>query len=340
VQGSATLTAKAAHSLRYTRLVTRLADKVENALNETRMLVLGAQVLLGFGFQAVFQPAFDRLPASLHTLKLIDLGLMLVALGLLLAPTAYHQIVEGGNDTERVAGFAGRIASMALLPFALGLGLDTFLAASTIVGQSVALAIGVGASAFALSCWYVVEWFWRGRGRDRQTGGRKESRSMEQGTDLANKIKQVLTEARVVLPGAQALLGFQLAAVLTEAFQTLSKPAQYIHLASLALMAVTIVLLMAPAAFHRIVEQGEDTERMHRFSSAMVLAALVPLACGVAGDFYIVADKVLQARELAIGLAAASLVCFFSLWFGLTLFVRHRSTNGRTAVEVRRARAA
>ena len=42
MQGSAALTAKAAHSLRYTRLVTRLADKVENALNETRMLVLGA----------------------------------------------------------------------------------------------------------------------------------------------------------------------------------------------------------------------------------------------------------------------------------------------------------
>jgi len=30
------------------------------------------------------------------------------------------------------------------------------------------------------------------------------------GTKLKDKIKLVLTEARVVLPGAQALLGFQL----------------------------------------------------------------------------------------------------------------------------------
>jgi len=35
------------------------------------MLVLGAQVLIGFGFQASFQPAFDRLPESSQHLKLV-----------------------------------------------------------------------------------------------------------------------------------------------------------------------------------------------------------------------------------------------------------------------------
>jgi hypothetical protein len=32
---------------------------------------------------------------------------------------------------------------------------------------------------------------------------------------------------------------------------------------------------------------------VHRFSSAMVLAAMVPLALGIAGDFYVVLAKVL-----------------------------------------------
>jgi len=32
--------------------VTSVSDKAENAFNETRMLILGAQVLVGFNFQA------------------------------------------------------------------------------------------------------------------------------------------------------------------------------------------------------------------------------------------------------------------------------------------------
>src|SRR5215813_12598041 len=99
---------------------------------------------------------------------------------------------------------------------------------------------------------------------------------------------------------------------------------------------MTIVLLMAPAAFHRIVEHGEDTERLHRFSTVMVLAALVPLGLGLTGDFYIVANKVLGSQVAAISLAAASLVTFFGLWFGLTLAIRAR--DRRTARSAQRQR--
>lgn len=54
-------------------------------------------------------------------------------------------------------------------------------------------------------------------------------------TPLDAKIDYVLTEARVVLPGAQALLGFQLAIVLTNGFQQLSS--------NLAISTVTLLLL-------------------------------------------------------------------------------------------------
>ena len=147
---------------------------------------------------------------------------------------------------------------------------------------------------------------------------------MPEPTPLETKIKQVLTEARVVLPGVQALLGFQLAAMLTEAFGKLPKSSQYMHLLSLGLLAVSMVLLMSPAAFHRIVERGEDSERLHRFSSTMVVLALVPLALGIAGDFYVVLNKVLENATASIALAVASLVFFFGLWFGVTLAVRVR----------------
>jgi hypothetical protein len=38
-----------------------LSDKVKMALDETRTLILGAQVLLGFQCQAAFQERFDDL---------------------------------------------------------------------------------------------------------------------------------------------------------------------------------------------------------------------------------------------------------------------------------------
>lgn len=43
-------------------LTARLEDRVDKGLDEARTLILGAQVLLGFNFHAVFAPSFDRLP--------------------------------------------------------------------------------------------------------------------------------------------------------------------------------------------------------------------------------------------------------------------------------------
>ena len=306
--------------------MTSLSDKAENALNETRTLILGAQVLVGFSFQAGFQPGFTRLPLAAQELEILGLGLMLVAVGLLIAPSSFHQIVAGGHDTPGVIAYTGRIAALALLPFAIGIGLDAYIAGLVVVGGgAAAVGLGVAGTAFALFFWYGLDWAWRLRDGPRQDV--MTDQPEPEATPLETRIKQVLMEARVVLPGAQALLGFQLAAMLTDAFAQLPRASQYVHLASLGLLAVTIVLLMAPTAFHRIVERGEDTERLHRFSTAMVLAALVPLGLGLSSDFYVVANKVLQAPGLALALAAVSLVFFYGLWFGVTLAVRARGAS-------------
>ena len=299
------------------------------------MLTLGAHVLIGFDFQASLQPGFERLPLPAQELKLAGLGLMLIAVGLLLAPGAFHQIVECGNDTPRLIDFTGRVASLALLPFALGIGLEIGIAILIVFDPGLAPIAGVLGTLFALFFWYGLDWLLRER--DRRRGTERARTAVPEPTSLETRIKQVLTEARVVLPGAQALLGFQLAAMLTDAFGRLPRTSQYVHLASLCLLAASIVFLMAPAAFHRIVERGDDTERLHRFSSAMVLAALVPLALGIAGDFYVVAEKILQSSAIAIGLALASLILFFGLWFGLTLALRARREPGPGELRVSRA---
>ena len=64
------------------------------------------------------------------------------------------------------------------------------------------------------------------------------------------------------------------------------------HAVSLFLVAIAVVLLMAPAAYHRIVYAGQVSEDMHRVGSALVTAATVPLALGLAGDVCVVIAKI------------------------------------------------
>ena len=64
----------------------KLSDRVKIALKETRILILGAQILLGFGFRGVFGDRFDQLPAYARYADGVGLGLLVCAIGLLIAP--------------------------------------------------------------------------------------------------------------------------------------------------------------------------------------------------------------------------------------------------------------
>jgi len=80
-----------------------LSKKVKIALDETRMLILGAQILLGFQFRGPFSDGFDQLPTGARYLAGLALGLMVCVVGLLIAPGPYHRIVEGGADSGQAA---------------------------------------------------------------------------------------------------------------------------------------------------------------------------------------------------------------------------------------------
>jgi Family of unknown function (DUF6328) len=68
--------------------MTPLQHKVQHVLDESRLLIVGAQVLLGFQYRAVFALGFERLSRAAQYLNLGALGLMLAAVALLIAPAA------------------------------------------------------------------------------------------------------------------------------------------------------------------------------------------------------------------------------------------------------------
>ena len=313
--------------------MAKLKDKIKTTLDEGRVLILGAQVLLGFKFRSVLEKGFEELPDHAQYLHLGGLGLMLLAVALLISPGAFHQIVNEGEDSEDLHRFATGVMCVALLPFALGIGVDIFVATEKVAGPAPGIMTGVAASLVALFFWYGWEVLVRPerepRIKEKQAmeDEKDEAKDEEQGTPVKDKIKQVLTEIRVVLPGAQALLGFQFAGMLTEGFEKLPASSKYVHLVSLGLMALSIILMMTPAAYHRLVERGEDTERMHAITSRMLLASMIPLALGICGDLFIVIRKVTESFIISSIMAAVALCFFYGLWFGFTLYCRSRQRS-------------
>ena len=139
---------------------------------------------------------------------------------------------------------------------------------------------------------------------------------------LHARIEQMLTEARVILPGAQALLGFQLVIVLTSAFESCPRRRACCTGLRCSSVAMAVVLLIAPAALHRIVWAGEDSEGLLRTGGRLLLVALVPLALGIAGEAYVVFARIFESVVLGAMAAVVVLVALLGLWFAWPMAAR------------------
>jgi hypothetical protein len=293
------------------------------------MLILGVQVLIGLDYRSAFEAGFQRLGFEDQVLKLVSLSLLLLSTVLLCAPASYHNIVENGENTHRFHGFVTRIDEIVLLPIAAALGLDLYSAGMQIGGVFMGRVVGIVGGVLALLLWYGWEWAAReARSRRINVAEKKEP---EEPTPASEKIKELLREDRMVLPGVQALLGFQFIVILMEGFQKLPAYLKYVHLASLCLIAISIILLIAPAAYHRIVEQGEASERFYRLASKLILAGLAPLALGMCGDLFVVMMQVTSSLTLSLVVSGVMLLVFYGIWFGYAFY--KRAQGGTTASE-------
>jgi hypothetical protein len=155
------------------------------------------------------------------------------------------------------------------------------------------------------------------------------ARGGDSGESLKDALQQTLDEARMVLPGVQALFGFQLIAVFSDGFETrLSEGQQSLHLGAIFLVTIAIALVMTPAAYHRQVEPRRATAGFVTLASRLVSAAMLPLAGGLAVDVYLIALVITRARLLSAGLGVAVFAMFVALWFA---FPQWRAMRARRA---------
>ncbi|HEX3126843.1 MAG TPA: DUF6328 family protein [Thermoanaerobaculia bacterium] len=150
---------------------------------------------------------------------------------------------------------------------------------------------------------------------------------------LPEAITHLLEECRMVLPGIQALFGFQLIAVFNTGFaEKLNISEQRLHLVALGLVAIAVALLMAPAAYHRQTGPRQVTERFITVAGRLLLAAMVPLMVSIGLEFYLIARVILSNALISLILALALMCVFSGLWFLLPRMASHKNP-GRSRQE-------
>ena len=287
------------------------------------MLILGGQVLIGAAFRLIFADGFEKQPSYTQFVEVAALWLMLLSLGILLVAPPYHFLVENGENTRKFHELVTSILEWTLFPFALGMAVSVFaVGEKTMTGLAGGIA-GALTFIFAISVWYVFS----------ALKQKKQPMAVpEEGpTKLKDKIKEALIEARMILPGAQALLGFQVANTFTNAFDKLPRSSQWAHMGSLICISVSTAFLIAPAAYHRIAEHGEDSEEFYRLSGRMLLAALFWLGLGIATELWVVLTRVGQSALFSIGVSVLTLIFFYGLWFGYSTRKRQQNLRPRLA---------
>ncbi len=143
------------------------------------------------------------------------------------------------------------------------------------------------------------------------------------------EMRNIIEEARVVLPGVQALFGFQTIAVFNDRFAELADYAKACHALGMIMVVISIAMVMTPAIYYRTC-RGHATASMVKLSSRMIRGALGPLAAGLALDMFTVMHVVASGMSARMALSAGAGIGTLALLSGLWFFLpRHgRRTAG------------
>lgn len=121
----------------------------------------------------------------------------------------------------------------------------------------------------------------------------------------------------MVLPGIQALFGFQLVVVFSPGFsEKLTRPEQIVHFVAITLIAVAVAIIMTPAALHRGTGSKKVTATFVNLSARLLFWSMLPLALGICLDFYLIARVIINHRWVLL-LTFVLFMIFMMLWFVL-----------------------
>jgi len=158
------------------------------------------------------------------------------------------------------------------------------------------------------------------------TGTEKSGANGETRQERINReLMELLNELRVALPGVQFLLAFLLIVPFQQTIDRTTDFQRDVYFAALVASAVASVLLIAPAAQHRVLFRQHDKEALLRRSNHSAFAGLVALAVAITSALLLVVD-VLFTRTLAWTTAGA--VGALLVWWWIAVPYWKRSHDG------------
>ena len=132
---------------------------------------------------------------------------------------------------------------------------------------------------------------------------------------------ELLQEMRVVITGVQVLFAFLLTVPFTQRFPTLSGAERTVFFAAILAAAFASMLLIAPAANHRLLFREGEKEQLLKSANVLVITGLTLLAAGIGLSLYLVTSVVFTTKA-ALLTAAAFVVIAVLAWFVLPRLLR------------------
>jgi Family of unknown function (DUF6328) len=136
----------------------------------------------------------------------------------------------------------------------------------------------------------------------------------------------LLQELRVGTLGVQVLFGFLLGLPFTIRFSRLEAWQRWLYIAIIMMSTVSIVLLVAPVAYHRLLFRRHQLGSLLRAANVMAIAGMAAVALAVSGAVLLVTSYVEPGLPTPV-LTIVVVAMFAGLWFVLPLMRRQRSSR-------------
>ncbi len=134
----------------------------------------------------------------------------------------------------------------------------------------------------------------------------------------------LLQELRVGTRGVQVLFGFLLGLPFTVWFSRLEARQRWLYLAVAMTSSISIVLLVAPVAYHRLLFHRHQLGRLLQVANVMAITGMVTVALAVTGAVLLVTSYV----EPGVTTPVLTIILgglFAGFWFALPLTRRRKA---------------
>ena len=143
---------------------------------------------------------------------------------------------------------------------------------------------------------------------------------------LQREHEQLFHELRAIIPGVEVLFAFMLTVAFTERFRDLTDVQRWVYYLTFLCAGTGLLLLLAPASYHRVQFRRGDKESMMRIANVEALTALVVISLAIAGTVFLITD-LLFTTVAAVVVAAVIWSITGTLWWAVP--IRRRIAEDR-----------